>query len=171
MSEKKDENTQVENMMDATPETPQEQPESDKIAELQQQLEESRNKYLYLFSDFENFKRNAARERMELMTTAGRDILTAMLPIVDDFDRAMKNGALSEGTSLIQQKFMNILKTKGLNMMSTQVGDEFNADLHEAIAEIPAPSADMSGKIIDIVELGCKLGDRIIRHSKVVVGR
>lgn len=143
----------------------------DPLAELQKQLEESRSKYLYLFSDFENYKRNAARERMDLISTAGRDIMAALLPIMDDFDRAEKNGALSEGTALIHQKLSHLLRAKGLTSLDTKPGDEFNSDTHEAIAEIPAPTEETKGKIVDIVEQGYMLGGKIIRHAKVVVGK
>jgi molecular chaperone GrpE len=141
------------------------------LAELKMQLEESRSKYLYLFSDFENYKRNAARERMELISTAGRDIMAALLPILDDFDRAAKNGALSEGTALIHQKLVHTLRSKGLNSLDTKPGDEFDPDIHEAVAEIPAPSEETQGKIVDILEQGYTLGGKIIRHAKVVVGK
>ena len=140
------------------------------IAELKQQLEESKNKYLYLYSDFENFRRNAARERQELSKTAGRDIMTAMLSVLDDFDRAAKNGALSEGTQLIHHKLVHTLQGKGLELMETKAGDSFNADYHEAITEIPAPTEDLKGKIVDVIEPAYRLGDRIIRFAKVVVG-
>jgi molecular chaperone GrpE len=141
------------------------------VEALRQQVEEAKNKYLYLFSDFENFKRNAARERIDLMQTAGREVLTALIPVVDDFDRAAKNGALSDGTQLIVQKFITTLKSKGLVQVETQIGDAFDADRHEAIAEIPAPTEELKGKIVDIVEPGYQLGDRIIRFTKVVTGR
>jgi len=143
----------------------------DPLAEIQKQLEEARNKYLYLFSDFENYKRNAARERMDLIGTAGRDIMAALLPILDDFDRAAKNGALSEGTILIHHKLAHTVKSKGLTSLEAKAGDEFNPDTHEAVAEIPAPSEEMKGKIVDILEQGYTLGGKIIRHAKVVVGK
>lgn len=143
----------------------------DKIRELQEQLDESRNKYLYLYSDFENFKRHTAKERIELAQTAGRDILAALLPILDDFDRAEKNDSLTEGTSLIHQKLVNTLKAKGLTAIDTQPGDEFNADTHEAVAEVPAADEKLKGKIIDIIEPGYSLGERIIRYAKVIVGK
>ena len=146
-------------------------PDNGRIQELEQQLEESRNKYLYLYSDFENLKRHAARERMDLVQTAGRDILTALLPILDDFDRAVRNAEISEGMALIHQKLMNTLKAKGLTRLETQPGDAFNPDLHEAVAEIPAASEDLKGKIVDILEQGYSLGKQIIRFTKVVVGR
>ncbi len=145
--------------------------EPDPLTELQKQLEESRNKFLYLFSDFENYKRNAARERMDLISTAGRDMMAALLPILDDFDRADKNGALSEGTTLIHQKLANTLRNKGLISLEAKIGDEFNADTHEAVAEIPVPNEEAKGKIVDILEQGYTLGGKIIRHAKVVVGK
>ncbi len=145
--------------------------DDDKTTELQQELEEAKKKFLYLFSDFENFKRNTAKERMDLISTAGREILTALLPILDDFDRAQKNDALTEGTTLIYHKLANLARAKGLQMFETKVGDDFNADRHEAIAEIPAPSNDLKGKIVDVTEQGYTLGERIIRYAKVVVGK
>lgn len=145
--------------------------EDPQITALKQQLEESRNKYLYLASDFENYKRNAGRERMELIQTAGRDILAAMLPILDDFDRAAKNDGLNDGINLIYHKLQSTLEHKGLKSLAAQAGDEFNADIHEAVAEIPAASEEHKGKIVDIVEQGYQLGERIIRFAKVVVGR
>lgn len=154
-----------------TEESPENAPEDGKLRELREQLDESRNKYLYLYSDFENFKRHAARERMELIQTAGRDILTVLLPVLDDFDRAAKNGALNEGMALIHNKLVNTLKHKGLTAVETKAGDEFNADFHEAVAEIPAASDDLTGKIVDILEPGYTLGERIIRFAKVVVGK
>jgi molecular chaperone GrpE len=143
----------------------------DPLAELQKQLEESRNKYLYLFSDFENYKRNAARERMDLISTAGRDMMAALLPVLDDFDRAAKNGALSEGTILIHNKLAHTLKSKGLTSLETKAGDDFDPDSHEAVAEIPVPDESLKGKIVDILEQGYTLGSKIIRHAKVVVGK
>lgn len=142
-----------------------------RIGELQKQLDEAKGKYLYLFSDFENYRRNAAKERFDLMQTAGRDIMAALLPILDDFDRAAKNGALTEGTTLIHQKLAHTLRTKGLAAIELKAGDEFNADQQEAVAEIPAASEDLRGKIVDILEPGYLLGDKIIRFAKVVVGK
>lgn len=156
----------------STPEnTAQTTPDQERIRELQQQLDESRSKYMYLYSDMENIRRNAARERMELISTAGRDIMAALLPILDDFDRAAKNDGLSDGMTLIHHKLTNTLRNKGLHPLETQPGDPFNADIHEAIVEIPAPSEDLKGKIVDIIEQGYTLGERIIRFAKVVVGK
>lgn len=142
-----------------------------KLEALNQQLDESRNKYLYLFSDFENFKRNVAKERLDLQQTAGRDIVTALLPVLDDFDRAAKNGALDEGMALIHQKLSNTLQNKGLLLLEIKAGDAFNADTQEAVAEIPAASDELKGKIVDVIEQGYQLGDRIIRFAKVVIGK
>ncbi len=137
---------------------------------LQQQLEEARGKYLYLLSDFETFKRNSAKERVELQQTAGRDIVTELLSVLDDFDRAVKNDSLNPGTTLIHHKLQQILQTKGLTELECKPGDAFNPDTHDAIAEIPAPSEDKKGKIIEVIEKGYLLGGRKIRFAKVVVG-
>lgn len=141
------------------------------VQELEQQLDESRKKYMYLYSDMENLRRHAARERIEMVSTAGRDIMSALLPVLDDFDRAAKNGALDEGMTLIYHKLAHILKSKGLHLIETRPGDPFNPDTHEAIVEIPAPTPDLKGKIVDVIEQGYTLGDRIIRYAKVVVGQ
>jgi len=145
--------------------------ESETVESLKQQLDEARNKFLYLYSDFETYKRHAAKERIDLITSAGREILTALLPILDDFERARKNTGLDEGMTLIHHKLTGILSSKGLAQFETGPGDHFNADRHEAIAEIPAPTEDMKGKILDVVEHGYMLGERIIRFAKVVVGQ
>jgi molecular chaperone GrpE len=156
---------------DANAPTIEESGANETEALLLKQLEEAKNKYLYLFSDFENFRRNAARERGELIQTAGREIMVALLPILDDFDRAAKNGVLDDSTALIVQKLSNTLKTKGLNVMNIQPGDAFDPDKHEALAEIPAPTEATKGKIVDVIEAGYLLGERMIRCAKVVTGR
>ncbi|MEQ1745140.1 MAG: nucleotide exchange factor GrpE [Saprospiraceae bacterium] len=137
----------------------------------QQQLDDARNKYLYLLSDFENYKRNAARERLELQQTAGRDIMAALLSVLDDFDRAAKTGGLDEGMTLIHHKLLQTLQGKGLAALVCNPGEPFDPDTQEAVAEIPAPAENLKGNIVDIVEKGYLLGDRIIRYSKVVVGK
>jgi molecular chaperone GrpE len=108
---------------------------------------------------------------MDLIQTAGRDILTSLLPILDDFDRAAKNDALSEGATLIHHKLVQMARVKGLVNLEAKPGDPFNADVHEAVAEIPAASDELKGKIVDILEPGYSLGERIIRFAKVVVGK
>ena len=136
----------------------------------QAKAEEMRKQYMYLLSDFENYKRNVAKERIELQQTAGRDIVTALLSVLDDFDRAEKNEALNEGTKLIHQKLVQILQSKGLTELACKAGDAFDPDTQEAVAEIPAPSKKLKGKIVDVTDKGYQLGDRIIRFAKVVVG-
>lgn len=151
-------------------ETPENTAENEQIQDLKQQLKAANDKFMYLFSDFENYKRNAAKERMDLVSTAGREILTALLPVLDDFERAAKNSALSEGMALIQQKLVQTLKSKGLSRIEITAGNAFDADRHEAVAEIPAANESLKGKIIDVVEQGYMLGDKILRFAKVVVG-
>lgn len=143
---------------------------------LQQQLEELKDKYMRLFAEFDNYKRRSVREKLDYMKTAAQDTLSALLPVLDDFDRAKKfaqkeNGStLSEGVELVYQKLYNILRQKGLEAMDSD-GSVFDPELHEAITEIPAPTEDLKGKIVDVIEKGYKLNDKIIRHAKVVVGK
>lgn len=144
--------------------------------QLQKELNAEKDKFLRLFAEFENYKRRTSKERMELFKTAGQEVIVSLLPVMDDFDRAMKELAKSEdtemfkGVELINVKFRETLKSKGLQVMEVKVGDAFDAELHEAITQIPAPDKKMKGKIIDVIEKGFTLGDKIIRHPKVVVG-
>lgn len=147
------------------------------LANIQAELEtaqkdhqELKDKYMRLFAEFDNHKKRTVKEKLDLMKTASQDILTALLPVLDDFDRAKQNGELSEGIGLIYNKFRNVLQNKGLNLMESN-GEPFNPELHEAVTEIPAPTEDMKGKVVDTVEKGYTLGDKIIRHAKVVVGK
>ncbi|MEX6625744.1 nucleotide exchange factor GrpE [Tenacibaculum pacificus] len=139
-------------------------------------LEAEKNKYLRLFAEFENYKKRTSKERVELFKTAGQQVMTALLPILDDLERALvhveddKEG-FSKGVVLIQQKLVATLEQKGLTAVAVKAGDDFDADVHQAITQIPAPSDDLKGKVIDCVEKGYKLGDKIIRHPKVVVGQ
>jgi len=146
-------------------------------AELVEQLSAEKDKYLRLFAEFENYKRRTAKERMELFKTAGQEILVAMLPVLDDFDRAMAeiqksdDDAMFQGVKLIHDKFRKTLESKGLELVSIAAGDDFDADTAEAITQIPAPDESLKGKVVDVIEKGYKLGDRIIRFPKVVVGQ
>ncbi|GAK90725.1 heat shock protein GrpE [Nonlabens ulvanivorans] len=155
----------------------EEQEQKDPIVELEEQLQQEKDKFLRLFAEFENFKRRTAKERIELFKTAGEGVLKDMLPVIDDFDRAMieinksEDKNLIEGVTLISNKLRNTLNSKGLEQMEVRSGDAFNADYHEAITQIPAPSDEMKGKIIDVIEQGYKLGDKIIRYPKVVIGQ
>ena len=154
-----------------------EQTEEDRIAQLEKQLADQKDKNLRLFADFENLRKRTAKERIELYSTANQELMSALLPVVDDFGRAMKNlktldakKEVLEGVELIQSKFEKILESKGLKAMDDTTGKEFDVDVMEAITKIPAPSPDMGGKMIDEIERGYKLGDKILRYSKVVVG-
>lgn len=144
--------------------------------QLREELAKEKDKFLRLFAEFENFKKRTSKERMDLFRTAGQEVIVSLLPILDDFDRALKELSKSEdkemykGVELINNKFNETLKNKGLEQIEVGVGDVFDAEVHDAITQIPAPDKKMKGKILDVVEKGFKLGDRIIRHPKVVVG-
>ncbi len=145
--------------------------------QLKADLDKEKDKFLRLFAEFENYKRRTSKERLELFKTANQEVMTAMLPVLDDFDRAMneiqkaKDKNLLKGVELIHNKFRETLKNKGLEAMEVKAGDSFDADSHEAITQVPAPSEKLKGKIVDVVERGYKLGDRIIRFPKVVTGK
>lgn len=140
------------------------------------ELATEKDKFLRLFAEFENYKRRTSKERMELFKTAGQEVIVSLLPVIDDFDRAMKELAKSDdkemfkGVELISNKFRETLKNKGLEDIGAKAGDKFDAELHDAVTQIPAPSKKLKGKIVDVIEKGFKLGDKIIRHPKVVVG-
>jgi len=140
-------------------------------------IQVEKDKFLRLFAEFENYKKRTTKERIELFKTAGQDLMTSMLPIMDDFDRGLaeikksKDKELLKGMQLISDKLKKTLEQKGLSIMDVRAGDAFNADIHEAITQIPAPSAKLKGKVIDCIESGYKLGDKIIRYPKVVIGQ
>ena len=143
--------------------------------EVKNELKTEKEKFLRLFAEFENFKRRTAKERLELFSTASEEVMVALLPILDDFDRASNaietENELVTGFVLIKNKLVDILKSKGLSQFDVNIGDEFNADIHEAVTQIDAPSKKMKGKIIDIIEKGYQLGEKIIRYPKVVIGK
>jgi molecular chaperone GrpE len=151
--------------------------ELSKEEQLQKELDAKDDKYLRLFAEFENYKRRTSKERIDLFKTAGQDLMQSMLPVLDDFDRAMveikksEDDSLVQGIELINNKLRETLKNKGLEVMPVNAGDVFDADLHEAITQIAAPNEEMKGKIIDVVEKGYTLGDKIIRYPKVVTGK
>ena len=140
-------------------------------------LANEKDKYLRLFAEFENYKRRTTKERIELFKTANQEVLLALLPVLDDFDRAITeisktdDGPLLEGVALINEKLKTTLVSKGLEQVDVKVGDVFDADFAEAITQIPAPSDKLKGKIVDVLEKGYKLGDKIIRYPKVVIGQ
>ena len=151
--------------------------EEDRIAQLEKQLSDQKDKNLRLFADFENLRKRTAKERIELYSTANQELMSALLPVVDDFGRAIKNlktldakKEVLEGVELIQSKFEKILESKGLKAMDESTGKEFDVDVMEAITKIPAPTPEMGGKVIDEIERGYKLGEKILRYSKVIVG-
>ena len=137
----------------------------------EEKISQLNDKHLRLFAEFENFKKRTAKERMDLYKTAGESVLTAILPVLDDFERSIKANQKQEdkGVVLIYNKLKSILETKGLKAMEDAVGQELNTDYQEAITNIPAPSNDMKGKIIDVVEKGYFLNEKVIRYAKVVV--
>ena len=151
--------------------------EVDPIEGLKSDLEKEKDRNLRLFAEFENFKKRTSKEKIELFSTASEGVMNAILPVLDDFDRALSeieksdNAAHLEGIVLINNKLRETLKAKGLNIIETNQGDVFNADIHEAITQIPAPSNDLKGKVIDVVEKGYMLGEKIIRFPKVVIGQ
>ena len=168
--------------VEADDENTSEQPEikEDELSEedrLKEDLQKEKDKFLRLFAEFENYKRRTSKERLELFKTANQEVMAAMLPVMDDFDRAMnelrKSGDenLIRGVELIHNKLKETLKAKGLERMKVEQGDDFDSEKHEAITQIPAPSDDLKGKIVDVVEAGYKLGERIIRYPKVVTGQ
>ena len=133
------------------------------------------DKYMRLYAEFDNFRKRTMREKADLISSASSDIMTQLLPLVDDFDRAEANAtddveAMKEGMKLIHSKLVATLTSKGLKPMDAKAGDDFDVDKHEAIANIPAPSEDLKGKIVDVVEKGYMLGDKVLRYSKVVIG-
>lgn len=158
-------------------ETVAEEGENSEKEQLKANLEKEKDKFLRLFAEFENYKRRTSKERIEMFKTASQDVIIAMLPVLDDFDRAQneiakaKDKNLLKGVELIHNKFKETLRAKGLEVMKVKEGDTFDADIHEAITQIPAPSDKLKGKIVDVVEKGYKLGDRIIRYPKVVTGK
>ena len=148
----------------------------DKIDELSSSVEKEKNQFLRLFAEFENYKKRTSKERLELFKTASQDLVSALLPVLDDFERALAEIKKSErndqlqGIELIYNKLFDTLQNQGLTKLEVNEGDGFDAELHEAITQIPAPKEKLKGKVIDVVGTGYKLGEKIIRYPKVVVG-
>lgn len=155
----------------------EEQAEVSAEEKLELELAEAKDKYLRLYSEFENFRRRNAKERIDLIKTASSDLMVELLPTIDDFERANKANqnqedidAVKEGFNLISTKLMKTLESKGLKLMDTEKGTAFDADLHEAVTQFPVEDEKLKGKIIDTVEKGYYLGERVIRFAKVVIG-
>jgi molecular chaperone GrpE len=135
-----------------------------------------KDRYIRLYAEFENYKKRTSKEKIEFFTYANQEMMVSMLGVLDDFERALKeiakngNEADLQGVELIYNKFKNKLTEKGLKIMEVRAGDNFNVDYHEAITQIPSPSEDLKGKIVDVIETGYTLGDKVIRFAKVVTG-
>ncbi len=148
------------------------------LEKARQELSESKDKYLRLYSEFENYRRRTAKEKLELIDTATEGLMTALLPIIDDFERAEKSlndegatlEAMKEGLDLIFQKFKNTLTQKGLKDMEDVIGGDFDPDFHEAITQIPVEDKKQKGKVVDVIEKGYMLKEKVIRYAKVVTG-
>ncbi|HUH29601.1 nucleotide exchange factor GrpE [Gelidibacter sp.] len=178
---KKDKTEDIEDLENNVEETVNEATQTEEISiedQLKEELGKEKDKFLRLFAEFENYKKRTTKERIELFRTAGQDVIQSLLPVMDDFDRAIneisktqdQDNELLKGVELIRNKFKSTLNSKGLEEVAVEVGDVFSADDHEAITQIPAPSDDLKGKIVDVIEKGYKLGDKVIRFPKVITG-
>jgi len=152
--------------------------EVDPVEKLQDEVQDLKDQNLRLYAEFENFRKRTAKERLQMMDSANKDTLAALLPVLDDFDRALKNTeatpeneAVLEGLKLIQHKLGETLKNKGLIAMESTIGKAFDVEEMEAITQIPAPTPELAGKVIDEVEKGYKIGEQVLRYAKVVVGK
>lgn len=150
----------------------------DPLEEAQKEITELKDKYLRLYAEFENFRRRTAKEKLELVSTANAGLLKSLLPVVDDFERAISSfealqtpemESFKEGMGLIYSKLIRTLENEGLQAMDIQNAD-FNSDFHESVAQFPAPSEEQKGKIVEVLEKGYFLKDKVIRYAKVVVG-
>ena len=151
--------------------------EKDPLEKAQEQIEELKTQLLYKVAEFENYRKRTLKERAELILNGGEKVITAILPIIDDMERAIENGAktddpevLREGMTLIHQKFMKTLESQGVSKIDTKDAD-FDTDVHEAVAMVPGMGEDKKGKVIDCLQKGYKLNDKVIRHAKVAVGQ
>ena len=180
-----EEQTQQENNQDTqkdleentADESKEEKEPKDVLTELKENLEEEKDKYIRLFAEFDNFRRRTARESIEIRKSANEEVMSALLPVLDDFDRALTelkksdDDSMFKGVELIHSKMKTILTSKGLKEMEVKQGDAFDSEYHEAITQIPAPNKKLVGKIVDVVEKGYTLGDKVIRYPKVVTGQ
>lgn len=153
--------------------------EMDELSEVEiltEQLKKEKEQYLRLFAEFDNFRKRTIKERLDIFKTASSEVITSLLPVLDDFERAIKEIEKSDdsehltGVQLIQTKLADTLRNKGLKPIEIEVGDDFNTDSMEAVTQIPAPSEDLKGKVVDVMETGYLLSDKVIRYAKVIVG-
>ncbi len=151
--------------------------ELSEIEKLKQEIQKEKDQYLRLFAEFDNFKKRTAKERFDIFKTANAETITSLIPVIDDFERGLKeiekseNNELLKGVELIYHKLVETLRGKGLKAVEVKSGDVFDTDFMEAITQIPSPSEDLKGKVVDIVETGYALNDKIIRYAKVVIGQ
>lgn len=167
------ENNPVEEIKQENQTSPEDNAEA--VTKVKEELEAAKDKYIRLYSEFENFRKRTAKEKLELIQGANEQLIKTLLPVADDFERAEnafpdKNDKDLAGFFLIHSKFKKVLELYGVKTMETPQGTDFNADIHEAITQIPAPSSELKGKIIDVIEKGYLLNDKVIRYAKVVVG-
>ena len=168
---------QAEEPTEGASETKEQEPETDPLTKAQAEIEELKDKYLRSVAEFDNYRKRTLKERAELILNGGEKVIAAILPVIDDMERAMENGAktddpevLREGMTLIHQKFLKILEAQGVSKIETENAD-FDTDIHEAVAMVPGMGDDKKGKVIDCLQQGYKLNDKVIRHAKVAVGQ
>ena len=154
-----------------------EEEEVDELTHLKNEVGVAKDKYLRLFAEFENFRRRTAKERLELIKTAGEGVIAELIPVVDDFERSLQifkdNEAVApmyEGIQLVHGKLTKVLAQKGLKPMEVEVGSDFDPEYHEAVVQTPAPSEELKGKVVDVIDKGYFLGDKVLRYAKVVIG-
>ncbi|MDC0082665.1 nucleotide exchange factor GrpE [Schleiferiaceae bacterium] len=178
LNQEQAENQREEHPESAAESSEKQEVEDDPIQKLQDEVQDLKDQNLRLYAEFENFRKRTAKERLQMMDSANKDTLAALLPVLDDFDRALKNTeatpeneAVLEGLKLIQHKLGETLKNKGLIAMESTIGKAFDVEEMEAITQIPAPSPELAGMVIDEVEKGYKIGEHVLRYAKVVVGK
>lgn len=157
-------------------ETQTKEPQRSKEEKLRDELQAQKDKYMRLVAEFENYKKRTSKERLDLFKSANREVMQALLPVIDDFDRAMKeldkdDNDQFKGIKLIHNKLNDTLRSQGLTKINVKEGDKFDADIHEAVTQVPAPKSELKGKIVDVVEKGYSLGEKILRFPKVVTGK
>ena len=168
---------QAEEPTEGASETKEQETETDPLTKAQAEIEELKDKYLRSVAEFDNYRKRTLKERAELILNGGEKVIAAILPVIDDMERAMENGdktddpeVLREGMTLIHQKFLKILEAQGVSKIETEDAD-FDTDIHEAVAMVPGMGDDKKGKVIDCLQQGYKLNDKVIRHAKVAVGQ
>ncbi|AER40585.1 MAG: nucleotide exchange factor GrpE [Flavobacteriales bacterium] len=177
-NEKKDESPSISDLSDMDKTScKKDDPLKKEVEILKEKLEKEKDKFLRVFAEFENYKKRIQKERLDFFRIIHQQIIIDLIPILDDFERGLKelkkskDEILIQGVSLIQEKLIKILKEKGLNKIQIKKGDDFNTDFHEAITQIPAITEDLKGKVIEIVEAGYILKEKVIRHAKVITGK